>query len=294
MCNVRLQPDDNQRAVGRFSSVPRIVAAAVMAAGTASIVAAQDVRDTIGPLEQSARPASPENPIPRRIAFTAPVPPREVARINGVVSVWLQVTLDRSGRVGEIRNFNGPVVGSAPGTVFDETLRKPAAEAALSAAVAAVREWRYEAPTAPVVFVVLVNFPSDRPPTATQYDLSTVQAGRGRGTVAQLPVNTPWPAAEQAGAVRPGNGITPPKATRSATPRYTREAMDAKVQGVVTLEILIGTDGKVTDARVLRTASPLLNQPAIEAARRWEFTPTVLNGEPKPVVLMLELDFNLR
>ena len=144
------------------------------------------------------------------------------------------------------------------------------------------------------MFVVLVSFPSDRPPAATQYDLSTVQAGRGRGTVTQLPVNTPWPAAEQAGAVRPGNGITPPKATRSALPRYTREAMDAKVQGVVTLEILIGTDGKVTDARVLRTASPLLNQPAIDAARRWEFTPTVVNGEPKPVVLMVELDFNLR
>ena len=70
--------------------------------------------------------------------------------------------------------------------------------------------------------------------------------------------------------------------------------MDAKVQGVVTLEILIGTDGKVTDVRVLRTASPLLNQPAIDAARRWEFTPTVVNGEPKPIVLMLELDFNLR
>ena len=70
--------------------------------------------------------------------------------------------------------------------------------------------------------------------------------------------------------------------------------MDAKVQGLVTVEILIGTDGKVTDARVLQTASPLLNQPAIEAARRWEFTPTIVNGEPKPIVLMLQLDFNLR
>lgn len=266
----------------------------MLAAGTTSTAAAQDVRSTIGPLEQSAKPSSPENPIPRRIAFTAPAQPQEVARINGVVSVWLQVTLDGSGRVGEIRNFNGPAVSPAAGTVFDETLRKPAADAALAAAVDAVRQWRYEAPAAPMTFVVLVNFPSDHTPTATQYDLSTVLAGRGRGTVTQLPAREPSPAAEQAGALRPGNGITPPKPTRSATPRYSVEAMNAKVQGLVTLEILIGTDGKVKDARVLQTASPLLNQPAIDAARRWEFTPTIVNGEPKAIVLMLQLDFNLR
>ena len=70
--------------------------------------------------------------------------------------------------------------------------------------------------------------------------------------------------------------------------------MEANVQGVVALELLIGTDGKVTDVRVLRMARPLLNQPAIEAARRWEFAPTIVNGQPKPVVLTLELDFNLR
>ena len=153
---------------------------------------------------------------------------------------------------------------------------------------------QYEAPTGPIVFVVLVNFAPDRAPAVTQMLLSTFVAGRGKLTVTQLPSKEPWAAAEQAGAVRPGNGITPPKPTRSATPRYTREAMDAKVQGLVTVEILIGTDGKVKDARVLQTASPLLNQPAIEAARRWEVTPTIVNGEPKPIVLMLQLDFNVR
>jgi len=276
-----------------FRSVPGILTA-VLTVGTISTAAAQDVRDTIGPLEQSAKTSSPDNPIPRRTAFVAPLPPLEVAQINGVVSVWLRVTLDGSGRVAEIRNFDGPAVGPAAGTVFDETLRKPAADAALSAAVAAVRQWRYEAPTGPIVFVVLVNFASDRAPAVTQMLLSTFVAGRGKLTVTQLPAKEPWAAAEQAGAVRPGNGITPPKPTRSATPRYTREAMDAKVQGLVTVEILIGTDGKVKDARVLQTASPLLNQPAIEAARRWEFTPTIVNGEPKPIVLMLQLDFNVR
>jgi TonB family protein len=274
--------------VGTFRSAPRILAAAVLVVGIFSTASAQDVRDTIGPLEQSATASSPENPVPLRIAFTAPTQLPEVVQINGVISVWLRVTLDGSGRVAEIRNFNGPAVVPAAGTVFDETLRKPAADAALSAAVAAVRQWRFEAPRAPIVFVVLVNFSSERAPTTTQYG--------GKAPVIELPPKTSWPAAERVGAVRPeaGNGVTPPKLLKSPTPRYTPEAMRAKIQGVVTLEVLIGTDGKVQDARVLQTPSPLLNQPAIDAARRWEFTPTVVNGEPKPIVVMLHLDFNLR
>jgi protein TonB len=70
--------------------------------------------------------------------------------------------------------------------------------------------------------------------------------------------------------------------------------MAAKVRGRVVLEILVGTDGKVKDARILQSVSPLLNQSALDAARTWEFTPALANGEPRPVILRLEFDFNLR
>jgi protein TonB len=68
----------------------------------------------------------------------------------------------------------------------------------------------------------------------------------------------------------------------------------AKVQGTVVLEILVGTDGKVKDAQILRTANPLFDESAVDAVRRWEFTPALVNGVPTPIVLLAELDFNLR
>ena len=51
------------------------------------------------------------------------------------------------------------------------------------------------------------------------------------------------------------------------------------MQGVVILEAVIGADGKVQDLRVLRSI-PLLDEAALAAVRDWEYTPTLLNGEP--------------
>ena len=55
-----------------------IACAAVIFLGTA-FVSAQEVRSTVGPLEKSAKPSSPENPIPKRTASAQPVtPPAEL------------------------------------------------------------------------------------------------------------------------------------------------------------------------------------------------------------------------
>jgi protein TonB len=64
------------------------------------------------------------------------------------------------------------------------------------------------------------------------------------------------------------------------------------VQGVVILEVIIGSDGKVQDARVLRSI-PLLDQAAVDAVRQWEFTPTLLNGSPVPLVMTVTVQFTL-
>jgi len=62
---------------------------------------------------------------------------------------------------------------------------------------------------------------------------------------------------------------------------YPSIAQSARVQGVVIVEATIGPDGKVSDARVLRSI-PLLDQAALDAVRQWVFTPTLLNGVPFP------------
>jgi protein TonB len=64
------------------------------------------------------------------------------------------------------------------------------------------------------------------------------------------------------------------------------------VQGVVILEARIGIDGKVTNARVLRSI-PLLDQAAIDAVMQWEFTPTLLNGQPVAIIMTTTVQFTL-
>ena len=76
-------------------------------------------------------------------------------------------------------------------------------------------------------------------------------------------------------------------------PVYPPDAKEARVQGVVILEVLIGEDGKVEQAKVLRSI-PLLDQAAIDAVRQWEFTPTLLNGEPKKVIMTVTVNFTLQ
>ena len=75
-------------------------------------------------------------------------------------------------------------------------------------------------------------------------------------------------------------------------PVYPLIAQSARVQGVVILEAVIGVDGKVVDAKVLRSI-PLLDQAALDAVRKWEYAPTLLNGAAVPVVMTVTVTFTL-
>jgi TonB family protein len=93
--------------------------------------------------------------------------------------------------------------------------------------------------------------------------------------------------------VRVGGNIKPPAKTRHVPPVYPPEAYQNRISGVVILEASIGTDGRVYDARVLKSIL-LLDQAAIEAVRQWEFEPTLLNGAPVPVIMTVTVNFTLQ
>ena len=94
----------------------------------------------------------------------------------------------------------------------------------------------------------------------------------------------------KAAAVRVGGKIKPPIKMNDVAPVYPSIARNAGVAGVVIVEATIGTDGKVIDAKVLRSV-PLLDQAALDAVRQWEYAPTLLNGVPVPVVMTVTINF---
>lgn len=92
---------------------------------------------------------------------------------------------------------------------------------------------------------------------------------------------------------RVGGSIRPPEKVFDVAPVYPPIALAARKDGIVILETVIAEDGSVRDARVLRSV-PLLDAAALEAVRRWRFTPTLLNGQPVAVVMTVTVAFQLR
>jgi protein TonB len=90
-----------------------------------------------------------------------------------------------------------------------------------------------------------------------------------------------------------GGNIKRPVKVKDVAPAYPSMARVAQVKGLVIVEATIGPDGKVQDARILRSI-PLLDAAALDAVRQWEYTPTLLNGTPIAIVMTVTLDFRLR
>ena len=98
------------------------------------------------------------------------------------------------------------------------------------------------------------------------------------------------------GLYRPGSGIENPQLVREVKPRYTAEAMRAKVQGSVWLEVVVRPDGTVGDITVTKSLDTVfgLDDEAIRAAQQWRFAPGTRFGEPVAVLVSIELSFTLR
>lgn len=96
----------------------------------------------------------------------------------------------------------------------------------------------------------------------------------------------------RARAVRVGGDVKLPTKIKDVKPEYPPQALQARIQGVVIFEIVIDEAGMVAEARVLRSI-PLLDQAAEDAVRQWEFTPTLYNGTPLPVIMTATVQFTL-
>ena len=108
----------------------------------------------------------------------------------------------------------------------------------------------------------------------------------GPGTVG-IPTPPPPP-----GPVRAGGMVKYPEKVRDVRPIYPQVAVAGRVEGRVIIEAIIGSDGRVKDARILRSI-PLLDRAALDAVQQWHFTPTLLNGVPVPVIITVTVDFKL-
>jgi protein TonB len=98
------------------------------------------------------------------------------------------------------------------------------------------------------------------------------------------------------GVYREGNGVTSPVIIKEVKPNYTGEAMNARIQGIVTLEAIVQPDGSVGDVKVIRSLDQRfgLDKEAIKTVKLWRFRPGMRLGQPVAVLILIERSFTLR
>lgn len=95
------------------------------------------------------------------------------------------------------------------------------------------------------------------------------------------------------GIFRVGNGVSAPRAIYTPEPEFTEEARKAKYQGVVVLSAVVGVDGRVHDARIVRSLGMGLDERALQVVKLWKFDPGKKDGRAVAVQMGLEISFNL-
>jgi protein TonB len=97
------------------------------------------------------------------------------------------------------------------------------------------------------------------------------------------------------GAHQPGNGCVNPKPIKSQDPKYTSEAMRAKLQGDVDLDIVVLKNGTVGEVRITKSLDSQfgLDKEAIAAAKQWLFRPATCQSVPVDMIVGLSIEFRL-
>jgi TonB family protein len=95
------------------------------------------------------------------------------------------------------------------------------------------------------------------------------------------------------GVFRVGAGVSPPVPIYQPEPEFSEEARKAKYQGVCTLGLVVGTDGRPTNIRVLSSLGMGLDEKAIEAVKNWKFEPGKKDGHAVATEIAVEVEFHL-
>jgi protein TonB len=86
--------------------------------------------------------------------------------------------------------------------------------------------------------------------------------------------------------------LSPGQLISRTEPKYPIIAKQAGIQGEVVLTAIISKSGKIESLQ-LKSGHPLLAQAALDAVRRWQYRPYILNGEAVEVETQVTVNFRL-
>jgi TonB family protein len=112
------------------------------------------------------------------------------------------------------------------------------------------------------------------------------------GAWAQDPPPEPPPGPDETPRQAPTE-VPNPRRLKFVAPDYPPEAVMQGLRGIVILELVVDTKGKVASVEVVRSVPPF-DEPALKAVRQWEYEVTRVDGKPVPVRLTLPITFAVK
>jgi protein TonB len=92
--------------------------------------------------------------------------------------------------------------------------------------------------------------------------------------------------------VRIGGNVKPPRLIYGPAAVYPILASQSHVHGLVVIDAIIDEHGSIVQEKVI-SGHPLLIPAALKAVSERKYEPTILDGEPTPVDLRVEVNFQM-
>lgn len=86
-----------------------------------------------------------------------------------------------------------------------------------------------------------------------------------------------------------GAGMTRPEKTSGPAPQYTREALEARVQGLMIVKCVITTEGRIERCRIIKPL-PHMEQAVLDSLYAQRYKPVTFQGRP----VQVDYTFNIR
>lgn len=131
----------------------------------------------------------------------------------------------------------------------------------------------------------------------------TLRLGRISETVAVAGVRPamPKPAATAVAVktptrIRVGGNVTAAKLLQKTNPEYPKDLQEQGIEGTVELEAIISKEGNILELRSKSAdgVNERLVQSAMAAVKTWQYSPTLLNGQPVEIITTVTVRFILQ
>jgi TonB family protein len=110
---------------------------------------------------------------------------------------------------------------------------------------------------------------------------------------ARASARPPQSDSERPTRVRVSQGVSLGLLVKKVSPHYPEAARRDRIQGLVVLQAVIGTNGNVEHLKVV-SGHPALTAAAIDAVKQWKYKPYQLNGQPVQVETAITVRFELQ